>query len=487
VPEDEEEDEDEEDDEADLDSSLRWKDNMTALADRAVKLGRRVNLMALVYGVGNNKSKEETEQQQQQQSKQHGNGDDIFTIKNKGAAFHDPIQNIDSLKALLRSDHYFDAAEDWSDDEVRDSIRHRFITGGPAPSAATAAAAVKAINEEEDEDDGDFEDLETGVKHEAVASTKGTTTTADGHVIHQTDAADEVDPEELLRKKIALKQKFMEQFDAESGKESSSGGGKDQSYYDSMKEEIDVQLKKNRAEFEGESEETRVLYEGFRPGTYVRLVFEGVPCEFVESFDPRVPVLLGGLLPGEDTLGFVQVRIKKHRWSKKTLKNNDPLVFSVGWRRFQAMPLFSLKDDGQRNRMIKYTPDHMHCFATFYGPITPPNTGFCAFSSLAANMPHFRVSATGVVLELDKSFTLVKKLKLTGVPIQIYKNTAFIKNMFTSGLEVAKFEGAAIRTVSGIRGQVKKALPKPEGAFRATFEDKILMSGTFFFFFFPKQ
>ena len=86
----------------------------------------------------------------------------------------------------------------------------------------------------------------------------------------------------------------------------------------------------------------------------------------------------------------------------------------------------------------------------------PPNTGVLAFQTTNQSASGFRISLTGNVLEQKATPTVMKKLKLVGHPYKVYKNTAFISGMFTSSLEVSKFEHAKIKTVSGIRGAIKK-------------------------------
>ena len=183
----------------------------------------------------------------------------------------------------------------------------------------------------------------------------------------------------------------------------------------------------------------------------------------------------------------MRVKIKKHRWYPHVLKNKDPIVFSIGWRKFQSVPVFTMEDDSiqgdHKMRMIKYTPKFGFCYAVVYAPTFAVGTPFVGVQNLeGGDVSNFRVSVTGVVLELNSQFQVMKKLKLIGEPYDVKKNTAFVKGMFTSALEVAKFQGAQLKTVSGIRGQIKKAVKEgaPAGAFRATFEDKILKSDIIF-------
>jgi ribosome biogenesis protein BMS1 len=298
------------------------------------------------------------------------------------------------------------------------------------------------------------------------------------------EAANELLDQELrdvnARKKASAKASFDASYDAKklgSAEKVKPDEEEEEKILEVMKQRQEEQRNRNKAEFGDEGEQVRLQHEGVRQGVYVRIVIRGVPVEFVNNFDPNVPVILGGLLSQEVNMGLIRCRVKRHRWHKRVLKSNDPVIFSVGWRRFQSIPVYSMEDINTRERFLKYTPEHMHCHCTFYGPMIPPNTGILAYQKASRSTAGFRISMTGTALELQITPSIVKKLKLVGTPHKVFKNTAFITGMFNSSLEVAKFEGAKLKTVSGIRGQIKKAVKDGgDGAFRASFEDKILTS-----------
>ncbi|KAK2194696.1 bifunctional AARP2CN/Ribosome biogenesis protein BMS1-TSR1 [Babesia duncani] len=260
-------------------------------------------------------------------------------------------------------------------------------------------------------------------------------------------------------------------------------------YTDEYENDGDEQPKTEEMDFENEkvarmAQETQdkdynealMLNANGNVGQFVRMVISGVDENYLKSRATfGHPIIIGGLQPLETSMGYMQLKLKRHRWSPRILKTNDPLLFSIGWRRFQALPTYCMQERNElRNRMLKYTPEHMHCLANIYGPLAPPASGMLAIRQWD-RIAHFRISATGVVIGTNQAYTIQKKLKLLGEPYKINKNTAFIRNMFNSELEVTKCLGAKLQTASGIRGQIKK----PEGQngnFRATFEDKILQS-----------
>ncbi|KAK9699418.1 hypothetical protein RND81_08G172100 [Saponaria officinalis] len=483
---------DSEDDEEDNDdgNASRWRES---LLERAASR-QNTNLMQLVYGKSTSNLTNDISETQT--SSDDESDKEFFRPKGEGTkkmTDDEGAGNVDSddcskFASILNF-------KNWHDDRNVASIRDRFVTGDWS-KAAQRARASEAGSDNDDEDGayGDFEDVEAG-------ENEGRNLTGEGGTLKKEDDAE---VEERKLKKLALRAKFDAQYDGsglpdedmdeESEPKSDHNKPSEVDHHEKLKKEIEIRQQMNLLELNDLDEEMRIEIEGFKTGTYVRLEIHAVPYEMVEYFDPQYPILVGGISLAEENIGYMQARIKRHRWHKKVLKTRDPIILSMGWRRYQTIPVYAIEDSNSRLRMLKYTPEHMHCLAMFYGPLAPPNTGVVAIQNLSNNQASFRITATAVVLEFNHAAQIKKKIKLTGYPCKIFKKTAYIKDMFTSDLEIARYEGASVRTASGIRGRVKKAANEligqkakgkdgntlDGGVARCTFEDKILMSDIVF-------
>lgn len=382
----------EEDGDADEEAGPMWKRNLNTRAQQSCADSQsrsRLNLMTLVYSSDLTPDQVYSQQTGSLARNDSSNAlladeerdEDLFQLAS-GSALSAGTDDEDRFRQPQRGTV---AQPDWQNPDIIESFRHLFVSGNN--------------NDEEAQQDADqgFEDLEAQDEEGDEAEA--------GKAKAQSPPV-----EDLAAKKERLKRRFDAEYDGSSEEDDKTD------FYTEQKDILRKRLEATQAEFADDDAETRALVEGYRPGSYVRLEFSGVPCELLQEFNPKFPLVVGGLLPHEENFGFIQVRLKKHRWHPKILKTNDPLVFSIGWRRFQTVPIYSIDDSRVRKRMLKYTPEHMHCFATFWGPISTPNTGFCAFNNMTNDRPTFRVSATGVVNDIDGSTQIVKKLKLTGVP-----------------------------------------------------------------------
>ncbi|KAL0984596.1 hypothetical protein UPYG_G00143730 [Umbra pygmaea] len=438
--------------------ALRWKEG---LQQKALEVFLRQqhaasNLPKLVYGtVAEDDSNAEDEEEL----------GGLFRVSRPEKSKRHRTDGLDCSRSEPEETH------NWDLDEMLDSIRDCFVTG-KWESNQDAATLLK----EDEELYGDFEDLETGIVHKDKAGKQNDQAKEESEEEGEEDdegnmpmkvEEDMNQKNKRLEKKRRLKERFDTEYDEG-----------DATYFDDLKEEMQKQAASLRMgddgymlQYEGSAWDGKRFRDPAPPQVALSLTLTQVTHPLA---------ILRALGASEGNVGYLQMRLKKHRWHGRILKTRDPLILSLGWRRFQTIPMYHIEDHNGRHRLLKYTPQHMHCGATIWGPITPQGTGFLAVQSVTGSKSSFRIAATGVVLDLDKSVTIVKKLKLIGYPYKIYKNTSFVKGMFNTVLEVAKFEGASIRTVSGVRGQIKKALSKPAGAFRATFEDRLLMSDIVF-------
>jgi len=361
--------------EEETENDFKWKKNLKLNAALNFEKHSNVNWNSLIY----TKERKDLTEEENEFSNQN-NENDFFTIKRS-------VQKKDALKE--DNTKYETELKEFDAEianEAYESIKDCFVTG----KWEKDKDAAQLLNDNDADEFGDFFDLEEmGSKNEDECFSDEVGNSEETENDDNDDDDDDDDEEEenrdengipvkrkktrnemtkrerLLAKKRRLKEKFNKEFD--SNKMLDKNGIPQDSYYDVLTQEAEKQTELNRLEFEKMDETTRIEYEGFKCGLYVRCEIKNVPAEFVVNFDARYLTILGSLVTNESNIGCIQVRMKKHRWYNKILKTKNPLIVSLGWRRFQTIPIYYIQDHNLRNRYLKYTPQHMYCHAAFWG------------------------------------------------------------------------------------------------------------------------
>ncbi|VDK43682.1 unnamed protein product, partial [Cylicostephanus goldi] len=112
-------------------------------------------------------------------------------------------------------------------------------------------------------------------------------------------------------------------------------------------------------------------------GQYVTLQIDRVPVTFQWNKDD--PLVLYQLLPHEQRMSVLNFVIRKHPSCRVPITNKQKLIFNVGFRKFEACPVFSQHSNGNKFKMERFLPANTACVATVFAPITFPPASVLVF------------------------------------------------------------------------------------------------------------
>lgn len=244
-------------DDKDTSGHMKWKRDLLVKAREAYDLRnkRSTSLRKLVYSdLPLDHGEEKLEAQKSGEEEVNLGG--LFQLAKKKEALS--MNHQDDVSLPSRGPTSLSC--DWSDTRIAPTVKSLFITG------SWGGQDARALLDEAEAMYGDFEDLETGEKYGLEAAMRNRKGEGAQEEEEEGEEAEEV---KRLKKKKKLKAAFDVEYD---DKEGGEGG-----FLENLKREVSEQEQRNREEFEGLDEQTRIQYEGFRPGTYVRMELKGIP------------------------------------------------------------------------------------------------------------------------------------------------------------------------------------------------------------------
>uniref|UniRef100_A0A183FE23 Pre-rRNA-processing protein TSR1 homolog n=1 Tax=Heligmosomoides polygyrus TaxID=6339 RepID=A0A183FE23_HELPZ len=175
-----------------------------------------------------------------------------------------------------------------------------------------------------------------------------------------------------------------------------------------------------------------------------------------KEWDQSAPLVFYQLLPHEQRMSVLNFVIKKHPSCRVPVMSKQKLIFTVGFRKFEASPLFSQHSNGDKFKMERFLPTNASCVATVFAPITFPPASVLVFREGKAGKQE--LVATGSLLDINPDRIILKRIVLSGHPFKINKRSVVCRYMFFNREDIEWFKPVELYTPSGRRGHIKEAL-----------------------------
>ncbi|VDL85073.1 unnamed protein product [Nippostrongylus brasiliensis] len=147
-----------------------------------------------------------------------------------------------------------------------------------------------------------------------------------------------------------------------------------------------------------------------------------------KQWDQSSPLVLYQLLPHEQRMSVLNMVIRRHPTCRVPIMNKQKLIFYIGFRKFEACPVFSQHTNGNKFKMERFLPTDACCVASVYAPITFPPASVLVFREGKSGVE--KLVATGSLLDVNPDRVVLKRIVLSGHPFKINKRSVVCRYMF---------------------------------------------------------
>ncbi|KAK4052993.1 ribosome biogenesis protein tsr1 [Microbotryomycetes sp. JL221] len=238
----------------------------------------------------------------------------------------------------------------------------------------------------------------------------------------------------------------------------------------------------------GRKMEKKAAIDGVEAGTRVIVHIKDVPRGFVDQHDPRLPLVVFGLLKHEHKYSVMHYTVTRNTEYNDTVRSKDRLIAQIGFRRFTVNPIFSqhtVRNNGRgTNNVHKFEKYLRHSVTshvgTSYLPITFGNVPTILFklpTDTTTDNKTINLVGSGSILSSDPTRITSKRIILTGHPFKVHKKTATIRYMFFNRQDIEYFKPVQLRTKLGRTGFIREPLGT-HGYFKANFDGPVSQMDT---------